>query len=296
MILAQFFNDLGKKGGVSAELMEQINANKALATVDIPDAFAETIQSSLMNEEQARFNPSLKNHFQGIFHKSLSKKLEPLANEIDDEDFKRSFVENQNNWERLPNLFKKMKELEEAKVKAASSGKSKDVEEYKRQYDEVVNLRKTEAENYQKQMREQENSFNGRLMDMNLNSTLSSYKYIDELPSDVAPIVAREKINAKLKEKGASLAFDASSNSLRLMSATDPTLEYRENHNPISFKDFSDRVLAESKLLKINNGSGNPPVRPAAPPAQPQGNPNQPQRDTSRNQQLLNDMMSATSQ
>ncbi len=294
MIVAQLFNDLGKKGNVPPELMELINSNKAFATIEVPDAFAEVLNSSLMNEEQAKVNPTIKTHFNGVFHKSFAKELEPLANEIEDEEFKKAFMENSNNWERLPNLFKKMKELEEAKVKAAASGKSKDVEEYKRQYEEVANLRKTESENYQKQLKEQENAFNGRLMDMNLNSTLASYKFIDELPSDVAPIVAREKINAKLKEKGATLVFDAQNNAMKLMSAVDPSLEYRENHNPVSFKDFSDRTLAESKLLKINTGAGNPPPpKQPTPPIPPGQGRNGLERDTTMNNSLLQDMLNA---
>jgi hypothetical protein len=288
--LSDLLTSLGKKGNISDDVMKNIMTNPALATIEVPDAFAQGLEANLMNEEQAKFNPNLKTHFNGLTHSTLRGILEPLANEIEDDDFKTQFMSNNNNFERLPMLIKKMKELEEAKVKAASSGKAKDVEEVTRQYNELLTLRKQEQDKFQNDIKSERQGFENKLTDMSLNAMLSSYKYSSSIPSDVASIVAREKLNAALKAKGAKMVYDNEGNALRLVNANDTSLPYRENHNDVSIQDFANRTFAEAKMLEVS-APATPPARPLTPP------PNNPhgglQRDVSANREYIEAMKAA---
>ena len=189
-----------------------------------------------------------------------------------------------------------MKELSEAKVKAASTGKAKDVEEVTRQYNELQALRKQEQERFNSELENERQGFTSKLKDMSLNSMLSGYNFIDELPKDVAGIVAREKLNATLASKGAAMVYDSQTNSLRLVNANDSSLPYRENHNEMSLTDFANRTLAENKLLKVTGAAPAPTPRlqQQAPAQAPQGNGlRQPQRDVSVNHAIIEQMKSA---
>lgn len=296
MKIGDFLNNLSKKANVPSEIMKDVLSNPALASIDLSDAFTEAVDASLMNEEQAKFNPNLKTHFTGTVHKTLANLIDPFANEIEDEDFKTSFLSEANNFKKIPNLIAKMKELSEAKVKAASTGKAKDVEEVTRQYNELQALRKQEQERFNSELENERQGFTSKLKDMSLNSMLSGYNFIDELPKDVAGIVAREKLNATLAAKGAAMVYDSQSNSLRLVNANDLSLPYRENHNEMSLTDFANRTLAENKLLKVTGAAPAPTPRTQqqAPAQAPQGGGlRQPQRDVSVNHAIIEQMKSA---
>lgn len=294
MKIGDFLNNLSKKANVPAEIMKDVLSNPALASIELNDAFTEAVDASLMNEEQAKFNPNLKTHFTGTVHKTLSNLIDPFVNEIEDDEFKTSFLAEANDFKKIPSLIAKMKELSEAKVKAASTGKAKDVEEVTRQYNELQTLRKQEQDKFNADLENERQGFTSKLKDMSLSSMLSSYKYSNSIPADVVTIVAREKLNSTLVAKGAALVYDAASNSLKLVNATDTSLPYRENHNDVTLKDFANRTFAENKLLEVTGATS--PATPRTPQtlATPQGNGlRQPQRDVSVNHAIIEQMKSA---
>ena len=108
---------------------------------------------------------------------------------------------------------------------------------------------------------------------MHVKTLLASKKYATkELPIDVNVQVARTLLDAKLKQSGAILVRDADG-TLKLKQAANPEMDYVDaGYKPVTFADFADKTLAESKLLDVSPETPPAPRHQQQPPQTIPGN------------------------
>ena len=106
-----------------------------------------------------------------------------------------------------------------------------------------------------------------------------SYNYALDLDKDVTVATARNLWEKKLREKGGTYHYTA--DGLKLVNAEAPDLPFTIDNKQIDIKTFTESVLAEAKLLKVNNQAPTP--TPAGVPT-PTPLPNKPVSPAAKNQ------------
>jgi len=238
-----------------------------IQNLDLADAVANEIVSSLLTIEGARNNPTVKKFF-------TSSALDPIDAEILNtistfelgDEFKSEIVTNKNTYDKYGKLIGKIKESMDALKAAKGNGNEKDIEKYTKQINELqqkisqiqqTTVPKTELE---KVLNEKENS----LRDFMIHSKISGLKFANSnVPNDINIDFANVVLQKKLNEAKAIVVKDG--NELKLMRADDPALEYYDIQNkPVKFDDFMNKTFADSKLLEVS-GKQNPVTNPVNP-------------------------------
>ena len=79
-------------------------------------------------------------------------------------------------------------------------------------------------------------------------------------------LTAHTLLDEALKANKAVIVND--NGTLRLKQAENPTMDYVDaGYKPVSFKDYTDRLLADNHLLEVSNGAGQRIAVPTPPPA-----------------------------
>jgi hypothetical protein len=71
-----------------------------------------------------------------------------------------------------------------------------------------------------------------------------------DLPIEVNTQMARLLIDKQLKEKGAMLV--RKDGELKLVQSALPDMDYYQDNKPVSFSDFTNKILADNKLLEVS--------------------------------------------
>jgi hypothetical protein len=98
---------------------------------------------------------------------------------------------------------------------------------------------------------------------MALNNFMSQYSFTDAIPKEVAAMTARNIFEQTVNSKRAK--YKLVNNELTLVNADDESLPFMQENQPVQFRAFVDKIVADNKLLKTT------PTPPPAPPARGQG-------------------------
>lgn len=250
MKLGDFLNTLAAKSGMQNDpALVDLLSNSELADKHVSDDFANALDSSLMSLEGAKNNRDLLNHFKPIILKAADEKFAILAekygivNEMQGEQStykKIDILENR--------LAAKMAELENKAGKGAQSEETaklvKQIENLQKQIIEVQTAKDTELA----QLREQHTK---QQLDMLVNIELNGKRYANQDLGDTNITIGRALVEKALKEQNAVLVNEGGV--LKLKQADNPQLDYVDSgFKPVTFGDFTNRVLAEKHLLEVS--------------------------------------------
>lgn len=259
MKLGDFLNTLARKSNMEGnEELLSLLSNSALAQIEMPETLASQFNNSLMSLEGAKNNPAVLNHFKPIILKAADEKFSILAEKY---GFSDEVLNEKSTYKKFDILESKLEEkIKAIEAKASKTNSAEKEAEYQKQITDMQKKLSDLADARKAEVESVKQTYENQITEMHVKTLLSSKKYATkELPIDVNVQVARTLLDAKLKQSGAILVRDADG-TLKLKQAANPEMDYVDaGYKPVTFADFADKTLAESKLLDVS---------PETPPAQ----------------------------
>ena len=250
MNLGDFLNTLAAKTGMQNDPgLVDLLSNSELANQHVSDDFANAMDTALMSLEGAKNNRDLLNHYKPIILKAADEKFAILAekygivNEMQGEQSTYKKIDILEN-----HLAAKMAELEDKAGKGAQSEETarlvKQIENLQKQIIEVQTAKDTELAQLRDQHTKQQ-------LDMLVNIELNGKRYANQDLGDTNITIGRALVEKALKEQNAVLVNEGGV--LKLKQADNPQLDYVDSgFKPVTFGDFTNRVLAEKHLLEVS--------------------------------------------
>lgn len=258
---------LAKAAGLDPQTNESLKnalSHEALSAIELDTAIHNLLLNNLMNEEAARNNPKLLNHFKGTLLKGIDAKL---IDTLKDLDFPEEVISEIETVERTTAKIDALKsKIRETYEKKGSSKKTQEEFEKERK---VLNDKIAELTAQLPEIEKREKGkYSSLLKERDLNAMLYSYEYAVDLPKEVVAETAKTLLSKKLAENKWNLEYSLENNTNPFRLVNESNLEVYKDNQPVSLKAFVDEVLSANKLLKV---SGTPAVTTTATP-KPQTN------------------------
>ena len=260
MTLAEFIQELSDRVQIDAadEQLKALVMNPALSNVQIPSNVVASVQSKLMTEGEAKTNYNIKKHFTATALGSVDSKINDLLNEFGfDEETKGQVLAEQSTFNRIPLLAKAIADMKEKSISATGGEKKALVDKIA----ELQNLLNAEKEARKTDIEKVNSQWQSQLTEKELYAMFSQYNYALDLDKDVTISTAKGLWEKKLKEKGGKYMF--TNDGLKLVNAEAPDLPFTIDNKTVDVKSFTENVLAEAKLLKVQGAA---PATPASTP------------------------------
>ena len=260
MTLAEFIQELSERVQIDAadEQLKALVMNPALSNVQVPASVAASVQQRLMTENEAKINPVVKKHFTGTALSTVDSKIKDLLDEFSfDDETKTSILTEQSTYNRIPMLAKAIADAKDRSISATGGEKKALVDKIS----ELQNLLNAEKEGRKSDIFNVNSQWESKLTEKELYAMFSQYNYALDLDKDITISTAKGLWEKKLKEKGGKYIF--SNDGLKLVNAEAPDLPFTIDNKTVDVKSFTENVLAEAKLLKVQ---GQAPASPAATP------------------------------
>lgn len=257
MKLGDFLDKLARSAGVTEdnESLKKALSNIQVADYDLPDDLANSINTGLLTKEAAKAHPELNQYFKKQVLDGLDQTIVRIADEYAlPDELKTELIAEKNSYKRVPLLISKIKDLTEKKA-SASKGDKAEFEKQIADLNEQVKAIKAEKETAISQINQE---WNGKLIDNYETGALSQYKYGGTFELSDNVLIAKNKVNAYLKEKGLVKVLNGNAIDIQQEGGT----PYYEGNQKMTFKDITDKVLATSKMLQ-NSTPGTPAPTPA---------------------------------
>ena len=257
--VGEFINAALIKAGVAPdnEFLKKILTNAELTKETVPDELVSQFNSTLLTIDQAKTNYDLKNHFYGAALAPVNKELQNLATAFELSDEEIAEINGvKSTFERIPLLQNKLNAAIQKKAAASGGDKGKHAEEIVRLNAEIA-AAKADKDNLTNQIKSE---YENKILDMALNNFMNQYSYTEAIPKDVAAMTARNIFDQTVTSKRAK--YKLVNNELTLVNADDESLPFMQENQPVQFKAFVDKIVADNKLLKTA-----PPTPPPAPSA-----------------------------
>ena len=259
-----FIAKLAQQSGIdtSNPALVEILSNSEFSNYKLPDEVAGKINGSLMTYDSARNNEGLRRHFHAEILNGLDSNIESVIDRFGvEQDIAETIRAEKKTTEKYNRLIEKLSDLHARKSQATSKGDKKELE------DEIGRLNSQVRELNDKLKAapmERDQFWSDRLKDKAIQNTLSGYNYAGEkdIPKEVLMETARVLLNRKLNENKISVSYNTDQDTVSLK--TESGMDYYKDNTPMSFKQFADSVLAESKMLTIPGASA--PTNQAASP------------------------------
>ena len=258
MKLGDFLNTMASKTGLQNDptFVAFLQANPQLAGLELDDKVAVPMNTGLMSLEGAKNNTDVKKHFDALVLNAIDGKLNPLAAEY---GATAEFESEKSTYKRIDILTQKIA-AKIAEIKGSSSDASKDAE-VKRLNDELQKLQQqltsltTDKDNEIANIKSAHaKEMLSTLIDINLSGKSYANKAVD---AKTNLTIAKAILDSKLAERGAIIINDGGT--LKLKNANAPELDLLDEGNkPLSFAQFTDKVLADAKLLEVSSGGSGP--------------------------------------
>ncbi|MEO9145086.1 MAG: hypothetical protein ABI237_05965 [Ginsengibacter sp.] len=250
---------LFKKAGIDTN-NEELKPIFAIDT-EMPDEYANKVDGALLTLEAAKGNPEINRMLRKSHFDTVDQKLVDII--------KESGVTLGDDYEKEPNTLLKIGILSKAlidagKRKAESTNKEGVHEQLKKQADEFAGKEAT----YQKQLKDIADSMSAKekefyntretdLTEFNLDKVLSGKDYIfpKEMDSDVKVNAAKLAVKNELAKQG--LVIKRNEAGQLVITDKEGNPGYTKTHEKVETNSFIDGVLAQNKLLKINDPENN---------------------------------------
>jgi uncharacterized protein YehS (DUF1456 family) len=243
---AEFLNGLFTKVGVENDNPALKELVTKLAAVDISDDLVSKFNNSYMTEAAAKANTKIIGHFRAQHFNGLDDEIKPLYDELEiPDDVKAELFKETSSTKRAAMLLRKVKELENKKV-GSSKGDKLELENQIKQLNGQI---KTEKENAQAEIAKAKTEFDEQLKDVYLTQNLAGHKYASDHAKEEDFLLPKTKIAKALKEKNLKAVLDGKEFKLQ----TEQGVAYFENNNEVSFKTFTEKVLADNKLTTVTD-------------------------------------------
>ena len=261
MTLAEFIQELSERVQIDAadEQLKALVMNPALSNLQVPTNVAQSVAQRLMTENEAKINPVVKKHFTGTALSTVDSKIKDLLDEFSfDEETKASILTEQSTYNRIPMLAKAIADAKDRSISATGGEKKALVDKIS----ELQNLLNAEKEGRKSDINNVNSQWESKLTEKELYAMFSQYNYALDLDKDITISTAKGLWEKKLRERGGKYMF--TNDGLKLVNAEAPDLPFTIDNKTVDVKSFTENVLAEAKLLKVQ-GTAPAPVATSTP-------------------------------
>lgn len=255
--VADFLKALATKAGV------KIDENEALKTalaslppeLEVADEVVTAIDNGLLSISAAKNNhPEISKYYKALALNAIDTELERFweGEKLPDDVIGQLKADGLSTAQRAILLAKQLKELEGKKIGASKVDKDQHQQQLAALNDE---LRKIKEERQADLAKHAEEKHSIR-KDFYLGTLLNSYKTrFDDLDSATKQTVLNNIINKNLAAKKAKLQVDDAGN-LTLV-GEDGTNVFGDDHRTLTPKAFLDKVMADEKIVVVNEAGNN---------------------------------------
>lgn len=266
MTLGDFFSKQASKlGRQNDPALVALLSNSELANRDISDDFASALDGGLLSLESAKNNASLKTHF---FSQALNGVDTELVSDLDlEEDVLTSIKNEKNTYNKIKQLKEAVKSLKAKKGEEGSGTKKAEYEAQIQQLNAQIVALKSDKDEQVSNLNKQHAQ---ELTNLSIESILAGKSYANkDLTAAENASIAKTLVESALKSAGAIVV--RADGSLKLKQAGSPDLDFYQDNRSVTFEDFSNKVLADKKLLAVSGGTTPPNTPPVVPPVIPAG-------------------------
>ena len=272
MLIGEFLNTMAAKLGAQQNPhLVSLLANNQLTQAEIHDDLANLLNTGLMSLDGAKNNSDVQNHFKPIILKGVDERLDAIAKQF---GFETELAAEKSTYKRAEIIASKMQALIDAE-KNKNGQPSEKENQLNQQLQQLQSQLQTAIAAKDGEIAQLKQAHESQLLSMLIDAELGDKPYAnDAIPRNVNVMTARNLVDAMLKEKGVVAIND--NGTLRLKQAANPTLDYMdEGFKPVSYSSFADKVLADSKMLRVSTAGKQPAQQQASkvidtPPTTPQ--------------------------
>ena len=249
MTLAEYIQSLSERVGIdnADEALKQIVTNPALSQITIPPAIVSQTNSKLMTEDEAKINPMIKKHFTGTALNTIDTKIKEVLESYDFDDETRSeILAEASTYNRIPLLAKAIADARQKAISATGGEKKALLDKV----NELQGLLNQERDARKQDVEKINSNWQSQLTDKELQAMFSGYDYALDLDKDVTITTARNLWEKKLREKGGKYVY--TNDGIKLVSNDAPDLPFTIDNKTVDVRAFTESVLAEAKMLKVN--------------------------------------------
>lgn len=249
MTLAEYIQSLSERVGIdnADEALKQIVTNPALSQITIPPAIVSQTNSKLMTEDEAKINPMIKKHFTGTALNTIDTKIKEVLESYDFDDETRSeILAEASTYNRIPLLAKAIADARQKAISATGGEKKALLDKV----NELQGLLNQERDARRQDVEKINSNWQSQLTDKELQAMFSGYDYALDLDKDVTITTARNLWEKKLREKGGKYVY--TNDGIKLVSNDAPDLPFTIDNKTVDVRAFTESVLAEAKMLKVN--------------------------------------------
>jgi hypothetical protein len=261
MNLQDILKNIAKKSGINTEddKFKAFFGSDALTAIDVPEDVVKTINAQLISISEAKNNhQDLKNHYVAPTLNAVDKTIDDLLGELGltEDDDKNAIAAEKNSFKKIGVLGAQLKKKYE-KLATAGSGDKKtlqddiirlnqEIVQAKQRHDALIESNKKDIKNVE--------------LRYAIDSMLSPHKTtFDTLPPAAKRIALQTLLQDDMRAKGLKFDFD-DAGSVVLTKVDGST--YHENNEQVNAQQYTEKVLANNKLLLITppngqNGAGN---------------------------------------
>lgn len=261
MKFGDLINKLSKKSGIAADNKALIDllSKVELSDTVIPDEIANAIDTALMNVDAAKAHPEVIKKVKG---EALNGADAVVAKLIEELGFATEevadIVADKNTFSKIEKMIKKTAELTEKKNKSTDGADKKALQ---KQIDDLHLSQKDLIKKHQDALTQKETEFNGLIIDKELQTLVAAKKL--SLPEDMPVATKNSIVMAAIKTELAAKGFQiVNTNGTMEVKKSDGTDAFDDSHNKIVVTNLIDGVLAQNKLLAVNE-----PTPPGPAPA-----------------------------
>lgn len=266
MTLAEYIQSISERVGIdnSDEALKQIVTNPALSQITVPSSIVSQTNSRLMTEDEAKINPTIKKHFTVTALKTIDNKIsEVLENNEFDDEIRTAILNEESTYNRIPLLAKAISDARQKAISATGGEKKALLDKV----NELQSLLNQERDARKQDVEKINSNWQSQLTDKELQAMFSGYDYALDLDKDVTIATARNLWEKKLREKGGKYVY--TNDGIKLVSNDAPDLPFTIDNKTVDVRAFTESVLAEAKMLKVNKAPT--PTSAPIPTPQPMG-------------------------
>lgn len=261
MLIGDFLNTMAAKLGAQQNPhLVSLLTNNQLTQAEIHDDLANLLNTGLMSLDGAKNNSDVQNHFKPIILKGVDERLDAIAKQF---GFEAEIAAEKSTYKRAEIIASKMQSLIDAE-KNKNGQPSEKENQLNQQLQQLQSQLQTAIAAKDGEIAQLKQAHESQLLSMLIDAELGDKPYAnDAIPRNVNVMTARNLVDAMLKEKGVVAIND--NGTLRLKQAANPTLDYMdEGFKPVSFSSFADKVLADSKMLRVSQAGKQPAQQQAS--------------------------------